>query len=524
MRQYGLLWVLLLVAAVGVAPVIAWVLEQSDVSAVTQAVTALSGALSALAVLVRLGVSWATRALDRVEVAEQRVRERVRDTAAAQAAQIAQVQQHIEVLRREQLAVAAERDAAARQIRTLEERLGALTPGRLLAQFLEERSESGDYRKHLGLTAIVRRDFERLSALVASYNESLTRATAPEQSGPTTDFNRVVLYVDDLDRCPPRRVVEVLQAVHLLLSFPIFVVVVAVDPRWLSQSLQSEYSDLLGTAARHVANQASAQDYLEKIFQIPFSLAPLDLRARNKFVDELLAGEDVTTSPDHSHADRDGEPERGPDGMPGRAALTPRAQQPDTDDEPAGDGTTVPAPAPHGSEQARPGHFDDADEEESVDLEPSSLRLTRTEQAFFDVVMPVLDTSPRGLKRYVNVYRLIKSIAGIDGQGHDGTVGPAAHEAAMTLLALQSGLPTVGPGIVGAVAAADAGGSSETVPGGARLGDAVREWLESRDWGPEGADEGARVLVWLDANEEIASWSATALSPTARHVRVYAFG
>jgi hypothetical protein len=39
-----------------------------------------------------------------------------------------------------------------------------------------------------------------------------------------------VLYIDDLDRCPPRRVVEVLTAMQLLLALPLFVVVVAVDP------------------------------------------------------------------------------------------------------------------------------------------------------------------------------------------------------------------------------------------------------------------------------------------------------
>jgi hypothetical protein len=52
-------------------------------------------------------------------------------------------------------------------------------------------------------------------------------------------IDRIVLYVDDLDRCAPRRVVEVLQAVHLLLAFPIFVVVVAVDHHWLLTSLES---------------------------------------------------------------------------------------------------------------------------------------------------------------------------------------------------------------------------------------------------------------------------------------------
>ena len=39
----------------------------------------------------------------------------------------------------------------------------------------------------------------------------------------------------------PAQVVDVLQAVHLLLALDLFVVVVGVDPRWLVHSLQSEY-------------------------------------------------------------------------------------------------------------------------------------------------------------------------------------------------------------------------------------------------------------------------------------------
>jgi len=49
-------------------------------------------------------------------------------------------------------------------------------------------------------------------------------------------FKRIVLYIDDGDRCPPDKVVEVLQAVHMLLAFRLFV---AVDVRWVATSLES---------------------------------------------------------------------------------------------------------------------------------------------------------------------------------------------------------------------------------------------------------------------------------------------
>ena len=89
-------------------------------------------------------------------------------------------------------------------------------------------------------------------------------------------IDRVVLYIDDLDRCPPKRVVEVLEAVHLILALDLFVVVLAVDPRWLLQSLRLHYSELLADEKQLDAEwESTPLNYLEKIIQIPFTLRPM---------------------------------------------------------------------------------------------------------------------------------------------------------------------------------------------------------------------------------------------------------
>jgi hypothetical protein len=64
------------------------------------------------------------------------------------------------------------------------------------------------------------------------YHASSNRATADhfDDGRPPPTLSRIVLYIDDLDRCPEKLVVEVLRAVHLLLAFDLFVCVVAVDP------------------------------------------------------------------------------------------------------------------------------------------------------------------------------------------------------------------------------------------------------------------------------------------------------
>src|SRR4029079_9846997 len=129
-----------------------------------------------------------------------------------------------------------------------------------------ERAASDDYRSRLGLIATIRRDFERLARLQEEWRKHPT-----EDSPPPID--RIVLYIDDLDRCTPRQVVEVLQAVHLLLALDLFVVVGGVDPRWLVRSLQEQYPKLLDAPDKGMEVgdgwDASPEDYLEKIFGVP---------------------------------------------------------------------------------------------------------------------------------------------------------------------------------------------------------------------------------------------------------------
>ena len=136
------------------------------------------------------------------------------------------------------------KENARSEIQKLESDLDKTSDGDYLSTFIKGRMGTDEYTKHLGLQAKIRTDFEQLSNLIEKYNQSVLAGEVKDNDGYM--INRIVLYIDDLDRCPPDKVVEVLQAVHLLLSFPAFVVVVAVDARWVSQSLRIGYKDLFG--------------------------------------------------------------------------------------------------------------------------------------------------------------------------------------------------------------------------------------------------------------------------------------
>ena len=219
-----------------------------------------------------------------------------KETAEAQQA-LAKATKSVEVAQ-EDLATADDK------VKQATENLLKASPIRILNSFIEERSASDDYRKSLGTMALVRRDFERLSRLLTQARDfrklgKQADLTPDEQKlAQLPAIDRIILYIDDLDRCPPKQVIEVLQAIHLLLAFELFVVVVGVDPRWVSRSLKKHYPELLAEeSARDAANgETSADiarplDYLEKIFQIPFWLKPIDTGETGTLVRGLLGGD-----------------------------------------------------------------------------------------------------------------------------------------------------------------------------------------------------------------------------------------
>ena len=76
---------------------------------------------------------------------------------------------------------------------------------------------------------------------------------------------RLVVFVDDLDRCAPEKIPEVLEALELFIATGQCVYVLGVDPDIVSEAVKEKnrYSD------------AGAIEYIEKIVQVPFHLPRL---------------------------------------------------------------------------------------------------------------------------------------------------------------------------------------------------------------------------------------------------------
>lgn len=280
-----------------------------------------------------------------------------------------------------------------------------------LATFLADRSIAEDYKAHLGIMSTIRKDLDSL----------LNKLTFDVGEG--KKINRIILYIDDLDRCPPDKVIEVLQAVHLLLSYKLFVVVVGVDPIWLVKSLKKRFTvnnessqDFLGTSPQH---------FLEKIFQIPFNLKQMSEQGFTNLITNLMSPEKPNQV---SKVDNNDEL--------ALKIIEPvikntleGAENIELEDSP----TALESEDNHTENELKFGGA-------NFDVFEEALAIQEWEVQFASELF-VFIKSPRAATRFANLYRLLKaSVSERDLDDFEGTIDqPGNFQVPMVLLAILAG-------------------------------------------------------------------------------------
>jgi multidrug efflux pump subunit AcrA (membrane-fusion protein) len=375
----------------------------------------------------------------------------------------------------------------------------AATPRGRLNRFIREKVVGGDYAKHLGIVAAIRKDFGQLAQMVSEgesdessrqlyakaqeeYKAEVARLiaeasdetsndlkdvltdeekmellnSASEKAPEVPSFERIILYIDDLDRCPPEKVVSVLQAIHLLLCFKLFVVVVAVDARWVSRALIKQYPELLEESIMWIEpNQnkgetsskgrlrvgASSQDYLEKIFQIPYWVRPMDSEACTKYVEHLTKKDRLITEDRKvdEKAPREGLTSQNEDQM------SPSSQ---ADGDVASGDVKLQVSTPTAQKPEGEPVLGKTESDETADTKSDAytgMYITDQELEILKHLAPFAGSSPRRGLRFVNVYRLIKTSLK-KNQLNDlvGEMGEKlAYRAIIAQLAISTGAPRI---------------------------------------------------------------------------------
>jgi Clp amino terminal domain, pathogenicity island component/KAP family P-loop domain len=365
--------------------------------------------IAQLAAIASATAAWISRqasAIRRFSRPAQRLRARLVERHAEEQRKLEQ--QLMALTEQKQLADAelsralAHQTMVAAELTAAERGRSELTGAELMRRYLAERAGSGDYERYLGVIGMAHRDLSDLSGYLS--------AALAEDHADGSGVNRIVLYIDDLDRCQPEVVTAVLDAVHLLLALPIFVVVVGLDPRWARQSLVIKHAVLLtGNADLRTPSPA---DYLEKIFQLSYVLPELDQSGAQRLVRGHAAGFLRRTDP--AGKGEDVEPD-----LSAELGLEPKGS-----DMAAGE----PGWMVELGQEAAPDSATMDEISEAVSFDLSTLQE-------LDGVACLVSASPRRAKRFLNVYLLVRARLLTEGTRVDDV------DVAMVLVALFVGVP-----------------------------------------------------------------------------------
>ncbi|SMC87776.1 KAP family P-loop NTPase fold protein [Pedobacter africanus] len=92
-----------------------------------------------------------------------------------------------------------------------------------------------------------------------------------------SEIKKLLVIIDDLDRCSPDRIIENLEAIKLFLNVEKTAFIIGADPRIVRHAIEFRYkTDSIQRADdRETRNRRIVSDYLEKLIQLPYNLPRL---------------------------------------------------------------------------------------------------------------------------------------------------------------------------------------------------------------------------------------------------------
>lgn len=121
------------------------------------------------------------------------------------------------------------------------------------------------------LKDIIKKNEDKEVTVVREFREDFNEMI--EKSG----IQKLVVIIDDLDRCTPDRLIENLEAIKLFLNVEKTAFIIGADPRIVRFAIEHRYKtdNIENSSDPDSRNKRIVSDYLEKLIQIPYYLPKL---------------------------------------------------------------------------------------------------------------------------------------------------------------------------------------------------------------------------------------------------------
>jgi hypothetical protein len=195
---------------------------------------------------------------------------------------------------------------------------------------------------------------------------------------------KLVIFIDDLDRCEPPKSADVIEAINIFLDSEGCVFVIGMDSRAIVASIETKYAEMFKRVQSDAPDQPTLGRYfLEKIIQLPFAIPPIPEHYVSRLVKDIIGARPAAPASERPAAEPGGG--YGPEG-PAAPPPTP------------GGGGAAGGLSKTSGPQVDVGSYGNLEVWESI-----------------NGGVKYLSSNPRQLKRFINSFRLQLYIADARG-------------------------------------------------------------------------------------------------------------
>ena len=170
--------------------------------------------------------------------------------------------------------------------------LAFIPGGAVLSEFVKKVQQLGAESLTDDVTDAIQRERSKIHIEQVRFLEQFQdKFRALVEQHITNNGGRLVVFVDDLDRCLPEKAIEVLEAIKLFLDAENCVFVLGLDQGVIARGIEMKYKEL--GEKQEGANQPhftiEGIRYLEKIIQLPFQIPQIESQDMSDFVHGMSA-------------------------------------------------------------------------------------------------------------------------------------------------------------------------------------------------------------------------------------------